>query len=84
MRDIFAYWDHRNSLVVGEGTFWVRDPFPVGDPNHGICLVFGLVLLEIVLHILNACHRPSQLWARLVKALFSSSSKNLLPILSNV
>ena len=36
-------------FAVGEGRFWVRDPFPVRDSNHGIGLVFAFLLLETVL-----------------------------------
>lgn len=35
-------------FFVGEGRFWVRDPFAMCDPNHGMGLMFGFVLLEIV------------------------------------
>ena len=32
-------------LAVGEAKFWVCDSFTVRDPNHGMGLVFGSLLL---------------------------------------
>ena len=37
------------ALAVGKGKFWVRDPFVVRDPNHGMGVVFRFSLFEIVL-----------------------------------
>ena len=35
-------------LLLEKEDFWVRDPFPVRDSNHGICLVFASLPLETV------------------------------------
>ena len=39
----------RFGFGIGEDKIWVHDLLLVCDPNHGMGLVFGYVLLEIVL-----------------------------------
>lgn len=35
------------ACVVGDRRFWVCDPYPVHDPNGGMCRCFGYLLLMI-------------------------------------